>query len=693
MAAAMLLKPRWTSVLAAAIAWALIAVGCSGGDDPTDSDGGVDAGPDDPGSDAGKLIFDESVLHEIVIEVDPANVHALDTDRENRVSCTFTFDGITLHDVGIRQKGQGSSNGTLFSKPSFSVKFDEFVAGQELDGIDKLVFQNAIWDQTLMNEALGYHLYRESGVPAPRTSHGVITIVGLPEGPLTYGVHVIVEGVNKNFLRLNFGRENGNGNLYEDDGHGDFGENPEWTDLKDAEEGRTREHLVELSNILKQAPAGELLDRLAPILDIEAATSGWAVDVMTGNWDGFWSASHNYYVYDNPVDGRFVLMPHGMDLLFHAVGFGRETCLTFGATHANALLGQRFQEVPDVLLMAEAARTELRDGPWDPAVLYAKVQNLTALLDASEHDEPAFLRDRAAHRRSAPRLNQVFLAFDTAEDPAIAPVCGNGVLERSQACAGQCDDGNIESGDGCSASCAIEICGDSVVQVGIGEVCETHEAGCNTTCSGFVRCGDGRVEREETCDDGNAESGDGCSEVCVLEYCGDGTVHPALGEVCDGQNGCRADCSGFIPCGDGVLKFPEYCDDGNEADDDGCTNDCEARCVTVVDGGQTFDLCLAETSHELTGPICRHIGSFRAVPLTLEQDAWLREQTQALLEGPWWLGATKNGVSWRGQDGSGLPVEPWAEGEPSDAGDCAALTPQGWVAASCDEPHPVVCVR
>jgi cysteine-rich repeat protein len=55
----------------------------------------------------------------------------------------------------------------------------------------------------------------------------------------------------------------------------------------------------------------------------------------------------------------------------------------------------------------------------------------------------------------------------------------------------QCDDGNLESGDGCSETCLIET---------------------------ILTCGDGSVNQEwEQCDDGNTLDGDGCSETCQLE--------------------------------------------------------------------------------------------------------------------------------------------------------------------------------
>src|SRR5262249_16914873 len=53
----------------------------------------------------------------------------------------------------------------------------------------------------------------------------------------------------------------------------------------------------------------------------------------------------------------------------------------------------------------------------------------------------------------------------------------------------QCDDGNIRSGDGCSQVCRIETCGDGIIQ----------------------------KNKQEECDDGNTVSGDGCSATCQIE--------------------------------------------------------------------------------------------------------------------------------------------------------------------------------
>ncbi len=71
-------------------------------------------------------------------------------------------------------------------------------------------------------------------------------------------------------------------------------------------------------------------------------------------------------------------------------------------------------------------------------------------------------------------------------------------------------------------------------------------------------CGDGVVVFPERCDDGNTMPFDGCSSECQVE----------------------PDCSGSGPCtskcGDGLV-LGEDCDDGNTADGDGCSSSCKVE--------------------------------------------------------------------------------------------------------------------
>jgi len=86
---------------------------------------------------------------------------------------------------------------------------------------------------------------------------------------------------------------------------------------------------------------------------------------------------------------------------------------------------------------------------------------------------------------------------DTCRLGCQVPACGDGVVDTGEAC----DDDNIDAEDGCSPLCAVERCGDAVIQLAMGE----------------------------TCDDGGTAGGDGCGPTCRLETCGDGIRQAALG--------------------------------------------------------------------------------------------------------------------------------------------------------------------
>ena len=87
-------------------------------------------------------------------------------------------------------------------------------------------------------------------------------------------------------------------------------------------------------------------------------------------------------------------------------------------------------------------------------------------------------------------------------------------------------------------------------------------------CDGADCCGNGVLEPDEVCDDGDADAGDDCTTECLLPVCGDGYVH--------------ADT--------------EECDDGNDDDDDACANDCTLNPVDPSTTGSDDDGGSGETS-------------------------------------------------------------------------------------------------
>lgn len=168
-------------------------------------------------------------------------------------------------------------------------------------------------------------------------------------------------------------------------------------------------------------------------------------------------------------------------------------------------------------------------------------------------------------------------------------VCGNGEIEEGE----ECDDGNTNNEDYCLNTCketaaysAWKLCasfyGDNneLTPEEAGECINAHYRAMGTVegdkeyveeldfnnsqaiteldrdplasmlaienLSALSQCGDGEVQEGETCDDGTNRNGDGCSNMCIFEFCGDGTVQKAFEECDDGNttsgDGCNAWC-------------------------------------------------------------------------------------------------------------------------------------------------------
>ena len=136
---------------------------------------------------------------------------------------------------------------------------------------------------------------------------------------------------------------------------------------------------------------------------------------------------------------------------------------------------------------------------------------------------------------------------------------------------------------------------------GIGDACQTSA------------CGDRIVQFGELCDDGDTQSGDGCSSNCTTELgwncgaqgtgpclpvCGDGRV--VGNEQCDSTDGCTGICTrspGYLCianncrplCGDGRILDNEECDDGNLSSGDGCSITCRRELGFDCDGAGTCE--------------------------------------------------------------------------------------------------------
>lgn len=322
--------------------------------------------------------FDTRVLHLISIQVASEHLAALEQDREQRVPCDISINGVSLRNVGIRQKGGRGSVSSLAGKPGWSLKFDEFVRDQTYQGLDRLLLNNSIQDRSLLNEHLAYELYRQAGLVAPRSAHAMVVFNGKP-----LGLYVMREAYEKTFLRAEFG--DGRGNLYEGPCCVDFAApqgSPALLDLKnEQEEERTRKDLEVLATVVEQTPDDTLEQTLEAVLDVEAFLTSYALDAALAHWDGYSLNLNNYYLYHRPGDGRFVFLPHGMDQLMDRPELDPLQV-------PRARLPQRVREHPRLNARFRAHLSRVVTDVWSNSAMRNRADAVQALLETAPHDDP-----------------------------------------------------------------------------------------------------------------------------------------------------------------------------------------------------------------------------------------------------------------------------------------------------------------
>ncbi len=316
-------------------------------------------------------VFNPNVLHRVEITVADEHIPVLAGESRKLVPCTFSFDGVVLQNVGIRRKGFIGSSRPLNNKTGFSVNMNEFVKGQKIGGLGKILLNNAVQDPSYMSEHTAYEVYRMVGLPAPLTAHTLVTFNNKP-----YGLYVIKEAINKDFLARNFGQANSQGNLYEGTYPADPGDNARGLELKnEKEEMRSRADMDAFLKASKSTPDEGWETAMSKILDIPAFQKSYVIDAAIGNVDGYFFGPNNFYMYNNPATGKFVFIPHGLDRSF----FDRGDPLRRPA----GKVGQRVFGLPTLIqpVHAEINRLLLHGG-IDVAALMKRMDAAVAMIEA-----------------------------------------------------------------------------------------------------------------------------------------------------------------------------------------------------------------------------------------------------------------------------------------------------------------------
>ncbi len=269
---------------------------------------------------------DEVTVVNITIEADSLNQMIATQDNEHYYPASFSFTSSTstlnFDSVGFRLKG-GTSLGA--QKLSFKISTDEFQQNELSEGMNIMNLVSQQNDPSLMRSKLCHDFYRAYNIPSARTSYTRLYINGEYRG-----LYLNVEQIDDVFASKYF-HAPGDGNVYKcgypadldyiSNNPNDYKLMPDWStvrtyDLKTNNSLDDYSGLAHFIDVLVNTSNQNLACELPKVFNVESYLKVMAIDVLTGNWDGYAYNKNNYYLYHNPQTGQFNFIPYDLDNTF-----------------------------------------------------------------------------------------------------------------------------------------------------------------------------------------------------------------------------------------------------------------------------------------------------------------------------------------------------------------------------------------
>lgn len=273
------------------------------------------------------LLFDDSRVHSIDIQIDDWEGFLENAPEEEYVSCTLVVDGETFAQAGLRAKGNNSKK--LIEKYgwdrySLKIKFDCYVKGRSYHGLDKLSLDTSFQDNSYMKNYLTYKMMAHMDVPSPLCSYVWVTVNGED-----WGLFLAIEEPEEAFARRNFGPDYGQ--LYKpdykslEDKNDDIAliytdDDPESYDniFRKARYEVTEAEKQELIQALKLLSESE---RLKEAVNVDEVLSYFTVQVFVVNMDSYLGhTGHNYFLYVE--NGQMQILPWDYNLAYATYSLG-----------------------------------------------------------------------------------------------------------------------------------------------------------------------------------------------------------------------------------------------------------------------------------------------------------------------------------------------------------------------------------
>ncbi len=311
------------------------------------------------------------------------------------------FQGRPFGAIAVRFKGNSSYRFARNSlKRSLKLDFNDIEKGRTFFGLTKLNLNNNAMDPSQIREALAYEIFRAGGVPASRTAFARVFITVPSRYQRAYaGLYTIVEQVDERLLKDRFG--SGKGMLLKPENL------PGLPYLGDAWAVYTnRVHpksfvtpadaarFLAFVKCLNQADDAGFQAAIRGQIDIEEFLRFLALEALLSNMDSPLMTGHNYYLYLEPRERRFVWVPWDLNEAFG--GFNRAGSLSEQMnlsldqpfTSVNRLAG-RLMQMPGVKNRYHEIVRGLLATNFNATRLFPLIDTMAATIRSSLQNDPA----------------------------------------------------------------------------------------------------------------------------------------------------------------------------------------------------------------------------------------------------------------------------------------------------------------
>ena len=262
-------------------------------------------------------LFNDTIVHEIHIQFDQPKywdslVHYKTQEnlieKKTYLKADVIIDGKNSYNVGVKIKGESSYKHYPSKKKSLKINFDKFVKDQEYQGFEELNLNNNFKDPTFMREKLYLDFLHDVGVPSQKNAYAKVFI-----NNQYWGLYLMVEAIDKKFLKRNFGSKKGTLVKGEPKAYLDwYGD--DWNSyikkyrIKSGDKKKSIEQLIPLMDVINNFEGSDAMfeTALESTFNIKSCLKAWAVNNVLVNIDAYNVCyPHNFYLYYNPKTDKF----------------------------------------------------------------------------------------------------------------------------------------------------------------------------------------------------------------------------------------------------------------------------------------------------------------------------------------------------------------------------------------------------